>query len=215
LLWRSLCGRGVAVAQFRQSDRACGDWCWLHGTDAAEFFGFAWAGTAAHSIGRCFVSLAAIEITTFLAFRVKAAIERAPLLISSNRLDYCLFSILHSIWQTKASIRDENSEMHVMDNSVLRKVTALPEEYRAAAFLAYVEHRSYREVANVPAVPASTATSRLHAPGSCWLKRHSGYESGGPIRKGQQAGFSTAAQGGDHEGGQRSPGGLCSKLIQT
>lgn len=101
------------------------------------------------------VALALVEATCV------RALERAPVFTSSSRLDYWLFSILHSIWQTKASIRDENSEMHVMDNAVLRQVTALPEEYRAAVFLAYVEDMSYLEVAEVLAVPISTVMSRL------------------------------------------------------
>ncbi|CAN7209833.1 RNA polymerase sigma factor [Phyllobacterium sp. LjRoot231] len=108
------------------------------------------------------------------------ALERAPLFIGGNRLDCWLFSILHSIWhteispyrfrmgqatinarQTKSSIRDENIEIHVMDNPVLRQVTTLPEEYRATVFLAYVEDMSYREVADVLAVPIGTVTSCL------------------------------------------------------
>lgn len=103
------------------------------------------------------VALTLVEATCVLA------LERAPLFISSSRLDHWLFSTLHSIWQTKATIRDENSEMHVMDNAVLRQVTALPEEYRAAVFLAYVEDMSYLEVAEVLVVPMSTVTSRLAA----------------------------------------------------
>jgi RNA polymerase sigma-70 factor (ECF subfamily) len=89
------------------------------------------------------------------------ALEREPLRTSCHRFDYCLFSILHSIWQTKASVLGTNSEMHVTGNAVLRRVTALPQEYRATVFLAYVEHISYSDVANVLAVPVSTVTRRL------------------------------------------------------
>ena len=103
------------------------------------------------------VALALVEATCV------RALERAPLLISSSRLDYWLFSTLYSIWQTKLTIRDENSEMRVMDDAVLRRVTALPDEYRAAVFLAYVEDMSYPEVAEVLVVPISTVISRLAA----------------------------------------------------
>ena len=103
------------------------------------------------------VALALVEATCV------HALEHAPLLIGSSRLDCWLFSTLHSIWQTKVTIRDENSEMRVMDNAVLRRVTALPDEYRAAVFLAYVEDMSYPEVAEVLVVPISTVISRLAA----------------------------------------------------
>ncbi|MDR6636155.1 RNA polymerase sigma-70 factor (ECF subfamily) [Phyllobacterium sp. 1468] len=103
------------------------------------------------------VTLALVEATCV------RALERAPLLIRSSRLDCWLFSTLHSIWQTKVTIRDENSEMRFIDNAVLQRVSALPDEYRAAVFLAYVEHMSYAEVAKVLVIPISTVVSRLAA----------------------------------------------------
>ncbi|NKJ39748.1 RNA polymerase sigma-70 factor (ECF subfamily) [Rhizobium sp. SG570] len=110
------------------------------------------------------------------------ALERAAQFTSGTRLDRWLFAILHSIWLNEVRSRrvrlgqgfvdaDETlvfdgareTETHILAGQVLRRVQALPEAQRTAVFLAYVEGLSYREVADILAVPIGTVMSRLAA----------------------------------------------------
>jgi RNA polymerase sigma-70 factor (ECF subfamily) len=52
-------------------------------------------------------------------------------------------------------------ETQTLANQILRKLDCLPEAQRAAAFLAYVEGFSYREVADLLGIPIGTVMSRL------------------------------------------------------
>ena len=110
------------------------------------------------------------------------ALERGAQFEQGTRLDRWLFSILHSIWLNEVRSRKvrqgkgfadpeetlvfdgaRDTETHVMANQVLRQVEALPEAQRSAVFLAYVEGLSYREVADILAIPIGTVMSRLAA----------------------------------------------------
>ncbi|MEX2745100.1 RNA polymerase sigma factor [Rhizobium mongolense] len=110
------------------------------------------------------------------------ALERCGQFEKGTRLDRWLFSILHSIWLNEVRSRKvrqgrgladpeealifdgaRDTETHVMANQVLVQVNALPEAQRSAVFLAYVEGLSYREVADVLAIPIGTVMSRLAA----------------------------------------------------
>ncbi|TCU37178.1 sigma-70 family RNA polymerase sigma factor [Rhizobium azibense] len=110
------------------------------------------------------------------------ALERCGQFEQGTRLDRWLFSILHSIWLNEVRSRKvrqgrgladplevlvfdgaRDAETHVMANQVLLQVDALPEAQRSAVFLAYVEGLSYREVADILAIPIGTVMSRLAA----------------------------------------------------
>ncbi|MBY2919464.1 sigma factor-like helix-turn-helix DNA-binding protein [Rhizobium leguminosarum] len=106
------------------------------------------------------------------------ALERDPLLICSQRMDYWLFSILHSIWFDKhrsncgrnrhhdnncERTADRGGDPYRSDSAdlILHQVMALPDASRAAVFLTYVERMSYSEVAEVLTLPIGTIMSRL------------------------------------------------------
>jgi RNA polymerase sigma-70 factor (ECF subfamily) len=108
------------------------------------------------------------------------ALERASQFRAGTRLDLWLFSILRSIWFNEVRARrvragqglvDADSvlifdgvratEGHVLVSQVLGLADALPEAQRTAAYLAYVEGRSYREIAEAMHVPVGTVMSRL------------------------------------------------------
>lgn len=110
------------------------------------------------------------------------ALERADQFQPDTHLDRWLFSILHSMWMNEIRARQirqgagfvdaETSlsfdgaaqiEAGIMVNQVLREVQSLPEAQRATVFLVYVEGLSYREAAEVLAVPIGTIMSRLAA----------------------------------------------------
>lgn len=110
------------------------------------------------------------------------ALERAVQFVPGTRLDRWLFSILHSVWlnevragavragkgfvDAETALVDDGArtiEAHVMAGQVLRQVDALPEAQRAAVFLCYVEGMTYREVADILAIPIGTVMSRLAA----------------------------------------------------
>lgn len=110
------------------------------------------------------------------------ALERSSQFQPGTRLDRWLFSILNSIWIDEVRSRRvrmgqgfvEASSALVLDgahdietrtfaNQILKKVDALPEAQRAAVFLIYVEGFSYREVADLLAIPIGTVMSRLAA----------------------------------------------------
>jgi RNA polymerase sigma-70 factor, ECF subfamily len=110
------------------------------------------------------------------------AIEREDQFEPGTRLDRWLFSILHSIWLNEVRARqirqgagfaDPDSSL-VFDGArqmdiglraaeVVREVQRLPEVQRSAVFLVYVEGMSYREAADMLAVPIGTIMSRLAA----------------------------------------------------
>lgn len=110
------------------------------------------------------------------------ALERADQFQLGTRLDRWLFAILHSIWLNEVRARQirqgagfvdaETSltfdgarqiETGILAAQVLREVQGLPEAQRGAVFLVYVEGLSYREAADVLAVPVGTIMSRLAA----------------------------------------------------
>ena len=108
------------------------------------------------------------------------ALERAHQFTPGTRLDRWLFSILHSIWlneiratryRTGQGLVDAETELvfdgmrevetNILAGQVLREVNALPEVQREAVFLVYGEGLTYREAAEILAVPIGTIMSRL------------------------------------------------------
>ncbi len=106
------------------------------------------------------------------------ALELEPVLFCTKRMDCWLFSMLHSFWfnghrsrryrpgqlnanhRVRAATRDCGS--HERDGAELvLQVMELPNAYRATLFLAYVEGMSYREVAEVLALPVDAVTNAL------------------------------------------------------
>jgi len=110
------------------------------------------------------------------------ALERAHQFTPNSRLDHWLFTIIHSIWLNEVraaryrrgqGLVDAESvlvtdgihdiETNITARQVLREVQSLPEAQREAVFLVYVEGLTYREAADVLAVPVGTIMSRLAA----------------------------------------------------
>lgn len=107
------------------------------------------------------------------------ALERATQFTPGTHLDRWLFSILHSIWLNEVraghlrhgrgcmaaeELDDASSgEQPIWTNEVMRQVSRLPEAQRNALFLVYIAGLSYREAAEVLAVPIGTVMSRLAA----------------------------------------------------
>jgi RNA polymerase sigma-70 factor (ECF subfamily) len=106
--------------------------------------------------------------------------ERAHQFTPGTRLDRRLFSIFHSIWlneiralryRTGQGLVDAESglvfdgtrkvETNILAEQVLRKVNSLPEAQREAVFLVYGDGLTYREAAEILAVPIGTVTSRF------------------------------------------------------
>ena len=60
--------------------------------------------------------------------------------------------------------RDVEETVHFarMSDSIVRALTALPEEFRLAVLLSDVEEFSYREIADIMDCPVGTVMSRLH-----------------------------------------------------
>jgi RNA polymerase sigma factor (sigma-70 family) len=110
------------------------------------------------------------------------ALERSHQFTPGSRLDRWLFSILRSIWlnevraaryrQGQGLVDAANVlvfdgireiETNIAARQVLREVQSLPEAQREAVFLVYVEGLTYREAAEMLAVPVGTVMSRLAA----------------------------------------------------
>jgi RNA polymerase sigma-70 factor (ECF subfamily) len=110
------------------------------------------------------------------------ALEKSHQFAPGTRLDRWLFSILHSIWLNEiraaryrqgqglvdaeaALIFDgiREIETNILAGQVLREVQSLPEAQRETVFLVYVEGLTYREAAEILAVPIGTIMSRLAA----------------------------------------------------
>jgi len=110
------------------------------------------------------------------------ALERAHQFQPDSFLDRWLMTILHSIWLNEiraaryrrgegfvdaetALVFDGAREMetNISAAQVLKGVQALPEAQRETVFLVYVEGFSYREAAELLAVPIGTVMSRLSA----------------------------------------------------
>ena len=127
------------------------------------------------------------------------ALERADQFQPGTRLDRWLFSILHSIWLNEVRARQirqgagfvdaETSlsfdgarqiEAGIMAAQVMREVQNLPEAQRGSVFLVYVEGLSYREAADVLAVPIGTIMSRLAAARETLGRRTGQAGSAGP-----------------------------------
>ncbi|OKB66820.1 RNA polymerase subunit sigma-24 [Serratia marcescens] len=105
------------------------------------------------------------------------ALERAAQFTPGSHLDRWLFSILHSIWVNEVralhlrqgqgcmaaeELGDaDNGEQPIWAHEVMRQMNRLPEAQRNALFLVYIEGLSYREAAEVLAVPIGTIMSRL------------------------------------------------------
>ncbi|QIG51017.1 RNA polymerase sigma factor [Nordella sp. HKS 07] len=108
------------------------------------------------------------------------ALEKSHQFEPGTRLDRWLFSILHSIWLNErraeryrrgeglvdpesALIFDgiKEIETNILARRVLREVQSLPEAQRETVFLVYVEGLTYREAAEILAVPIGTIMSRL------------------------------------------------------
>ena len=110
------------------------------------------------------------------------ALERSSQFTPGTRLDRWLVAILHSIWLNDIRARkvrqgqglvDADSalifdgirdiETNILAGQVLRQVQDLPEVQRETVYLVYVEGLTYREAADVLAVPIGTVMSRLAA----------------------------------------------------
>jgi RNA polymerase sigma-70 factor (ECF subfamily) len=110
------------------------------------------------------------------------ALERAHQFAVGTRLDRWLISILHSIWLNEVRSRKvrqgqglvdadavlvfdglKATETNILAGQVLREVQGLPEAQRETVYLVYVEGMTYREAADVLAVPIGTVMSRLAA----------------------------------------------------
>lgn len=110
------------------------------------------------------------------------ALERTHQYQAGTRLDRWLISILHSIWLNEVRSRKvrqgqglvdadavlvfdglQATETNILAGQVLREVQDLPEVQRETVYLVYVEGMTYREAANVLAVPIGTIMSRLAA----------------------------------------------------
>jgi RNA polymerase sigma-70 factor (ECF subfamily) len=110
------------------------------------------------------------------------ALERAHQFEAGSRLDSWLVSILHSVWLNEVRARRIRQgegvveagqvlsidgagamEAHLLAGQLLREVATLPEGQRMAVFLVYGEGVSYREAAEILAVPIGTVMSRLAA----------------------------------------------------
>lgn len=108
------------------------------------------------------------------------ALERSYQFTAGTRLDRWLMSILHSIWMNELRSRkvrlgqglvDADAvlvfdglravEANIMAGQVLREVQGLPEAQRETVYLVYVEGMTYREAAEMLAVPIGTVMSRL------------------------------------------------------
>jgi RNA polymerase sigma-70 factor (ECF subfamily) len=108
------------------------------------------------------------------------ALERAEQFQPGTRIDRWLLAILHSIWMNEVRARRIRqghgfvdpetalttdgvaiAESHVLANEMVARVQALPEAQRATVFLAYVEEMTYRETAEILAIPIGTVMSRL------------------------------------------------------
>jgi RNA polymerase sigma-70 factor, ECF subfamily len=108
------------------------------------------------------------------------ALERAHQFEAGTRLDRWLFSILHSIWlneiraaryrQGEGLVDAESAlifdgikeiETNILAAQVLKEVQSLPEAQRETVFLVYGEGLTYREAAEILAIPIGTVMSRL------------------------------------------------------
>jgi len=108
------------------------------------------------------------------------ALERSHQFTPGTRLDRWLFAILHSIWlndlraaryrQGQGLVDAETAlifdgirdiETNILAGQVLKEVNSLPEVQRETVFLVYGEGLTYREAAEVLAVPIGTIMSRL------------------------------------------------------
>lgn len=108
------------------------------------------------------------------------ALERSHQFTAGTRLDRWLMSILHSIWLNELRSRKVRQgqglvdadaalvfdglravEANIMAGQVLREVQGLPEAQRETLYLVYVEGMTYREAAEMLAVPIGTVMSRL------------------------------------------------------
>lgn len=110
------------------------------------------------------------------------ALERAHQFNAGTRLDRWLIAILHSIWLNEVRSRKvrqgqglvdadavlvfdglRHIETNILAVQVLREVQELPEAQRETVYLVYVEGMTYREAADVLAIPIGTVMSRLAA----------------------------------------------------
>lgn len=110
------------------------------------------------------------------------ALERSDQFMAGTRLDRWLISILHSIWLNELRARKvrlgqglvdadtalvfdglKDTETNILARQVLREVQDLPEMQRETVYLVYVEGMTYREAADVLAIPIGTVMSRLSA----------------------------------------------------
>lgn len=110
------------------------------------------------------------------------ALERSHQFTPGSRLDRWLFAILQSIWLNELrsqriratdDLADHEGvaahdgvgtvETALRAHQVLRQVADLPDGQRAAIFLVCVEGFTYREAAEILAVPTGTIMSRLAA----------------------------------------------------
>ena len=108
------------------------------------------------------------------------ALERSHQFEAGTRLDRWLFSILHSIWLNEIraaryrkgeGLVDAESalvfdgireiETNILAAQVLKEVQTLPEAQRETVFLVYGEGLTYREAAEILAIPIGTVMSRL------------------------------------------------------
>lgn len=93
------------------------------------------------------------------SYRVK---KREPQLVSSgDGADFDLYQTL--IDQTQPSESAESIVLDSLGDEDIKKALAdLPEDFRLAVYLADVDGFSYREIADMLAIPIGTVMSRLH-----------------------------------------------------
>ncbi|QKJ85170.1 RNA polymerase subunit sigma-24 [Paramixta manurensis] len=110
------------------------------------------------------------------------ALERSTQFQPGTRIDRWLFSILYSIWINEIRAQRVRQGQGFIDSdelsaaedavsiedrrqydSVLQRVSQLPEAQRNAVFLVYVEGFTYQEAAETLSVPIGTIMSRLAA----------------------------------------------------
>jgi RNA polymerase sigma-70 factor (ECF subfamily) len=110
------------------------------------------------------------------------AIERAGQFSPGTRLDRWLLAILHSVWLNELRSRrvraglglvdaeevliadgEREIETNILATQVFKEVMALPQAQRETVLLVYVEGFTYREAADLLAIPIGTVMSRLAA----------------------------------------------------